>query len=65
MTKNTNAKMAKKVVYIVNQYVPFNRPRLFISDVMCTMLRETLMQAAAQAYDLSSIDLPEEVFGET
>jgi hypothetical protein len=65
VTKYTKDKMAKKVVYMVNQYAPIKRPLLFISVVMCTTLRETLTQAAAHAYDLSSIAFPVHDFWET
>lgn len=48
-TKNTNDKIAKNVVYIVNQYDPISSPLFFKSVVMCTIFLEMLTQAAAQA----------------
>jgi hypothetical protein len=51
--------------YIVNQKAPTKRPRFFISVVIWTMLRETLTHAAAHAYDLSSIVLPEQCLRDT
>lgn len=48
-TKKASDNIAKKVVYIVNQYAPMSRPRRCISAVICTIFLETLTQAAAQA----------------
>lgn len=46
--------IAKKVVYMENQYAPANWPRFLISVEMWMMLRETLTQAEAQAKALWS-----------
>ena len=46
---------------MLNQYAPLSKPRFFISDVMCTTLRETLTHAAAHAYVLESIVLTVEL----
>lgn len=50
-TKKTRDRMAMNVVYMVNQYDPIKSPRLLISPVMWMMLRDTLTQAAAHAYE--------------
>lgn len=41
--------MAKNSEYSMNQYGPIRTPCLRISMPMCTMFRDTLMAAAAQA----------------
>lgn len=41
--------MAKNVVYMENQYAPTSNPPFFISAEICMILRETLIQADAQA----------------
>jgi hypothetical protein len=57
--------MAKKVVYIVNQYAPSRTPRRFISVVIWTIFLDTDTHAAAHAYARSSNDFPEEYRAET
>lgn len=48
-TKKMRDRIAKYVVYMVNQKEPLRKPLLYIPAVMCTTFRETLTQAAAQA----------------
>jgi hypothetical protein len=48
-TKYKIETIAKKVVYMENQYAPANNPRRLISEVICIMLRETLTHAEAHA----------------
>jgi hypothetical protein len=53
-TKYRIETIAKKVVYMENQYAPANRPRFRISVEIWMMLRETFTQAEAQAKALWS-----------
>lgn len=48
-TKYRIETIAKKVVYMENQYAPANKPRRRISEVMWMILRDTLTHAEAHA----------------
>lgn len=64
-TKKTNDIIAKNALYIEFQYSPKRRFLCFISMVMWMILRDTLMPAAAQAYDRLSIFSPAKHVSET